>query len=1287
MLALAFIHNPDNSWTIEPEQMRSLPGGGMGPDPNYYLVDLIYHEGSNSVQCDWVDLTRYFGPMNDAANGTFTMSPVSIGHEPDIVVALNDPGLIQPTAPMGSFPLFNEVEMEDRTSRTAFPHAGGPTQDETFLLNEWTDPILGQLGPAIEFDTNTTIADDALPTPNMMMLWENSANLLPGEIGANSSGTTQTLSVFDSTFLFNPIQVTTGNDRFYVAATDPLTDTTLGGGGFIYPGHFQRPVPGPNFLGDEFDVSSDVATKTTDDATFAGDLNGIQGPLTIAPEAGPNTVIISDKGNTTLANPYNVQISSTVVDPIANQIVETIDGFAPAPISLENLVPTDPFNPPNTISSIALTMIAADAPPLSGGSPLATYTISGTLEFSNVVGHPTWINTLTIDGGASGLNEFDFTSPAAGNSPVAENVISISTGDGDFNTVNLASDAPANTGDMTSITSAIVINAGAGVSNVVNMVDTTDPNGVKATAVNVTGAGGLNQLQNGVVYTRFTGFTPASISLSQATGGVLTANVFGSTIQPLNFNLQSDSFSALNITTGDSDQNHVVLGSTAPLFTGTVSNIPSTVTVNFGAGILNTLVIADKSGTVSNAVLLQNDATGTFNQITGYTTPLIQYSSAAGGHLDVLLFASNVAPTTFTVGSTLGAGTTLELDGGTSGNDTFNIQGAAADTVTVNAGFGKNNIVNVSSDAPANTGDLSQISSTTQLTVTTGGPSNSLVVSDVGDAGSPTIGLTSTQITGLTALPIAYAKLGGSLAISLLGANAQPTTFNVTSTLSGLGNNILLVGGNAGGNLFNIGSDSVANNGQLNSIGAAITVNGGAGFGNLLEVDDHGSTGAFSYIVSPTAVITDFITPRPFGGVIYSNIQNLQLDATEQKNKFTVTPSTTTTYQLNAYGPISPPAAVSQGDAIALNVATGVATLTQTANPPGSNSFDGQYTFSDGHLPVSFTSIENFPGSGPILAYGADASVSGQPLVKVVASGTTTVVSTFLAYEANYHGGVRVAVGYFDNSGQQEIATAPGAGHAPLIKVFDAHGTLLYQFMAYASSVNTGLNIAAGNIEKLSAGANELDDIVTVPSRGVSEVRVFNQISTHPVGVTPPPLITPLRKFTVWGASFIGGSSVAVADLTGDGRADVIVGSGSGMAPTIEAFNVQFAAASYTPFRTIHPFTSTFRGGVNVSAISAGTGVATPEIIASQGSGGTSLVQMFNGASGALQKSFSPFAGQGSNAPVRTTAKVINGKLVIYASELVHGNTTSIRQIDPGSGAIVDYIFETDPNFLGIFLS
>jgi hypothetical protein len=341
------------------------------------------------------------------------------------------------------------------------------------------------------------------------------------------------------------------------------------------------------------------------------------------------------------------------------------------------------------------------------GSPLATD--SGRGRQLRAPG-----NTLTIDGGAvvqEALNRPDSKSPVAG---IATNAWRSPTGDGDFNTVNIASDARTNTGDMTGITSAIVVNAGAGVSNVVNMVDTTDPNGVKAMAAN---SPCRRPNQNGVVYTDHR-VHPASIAFAKRPA-VLSANLIGSLVHLLNFNLLSDSIIALAITTGDIDQNHVVLGSTAPLFTGNVDNILSRVTANFGAGILNTFIIADQSGIVPFGVLLENDATGTYNQVTGYASPLIQYSAVAGGHLDVLMFAANTVPTTFTVGSTLGTGTTLELDGGTNGSDTFNVQGAAADTVTVNTGNGKNNAVNISSTL-RRIRAICRRSATTQLTVNGG---------------------------------------------------------------------------------------------------------------------------------------------------------------------------------------------------------------------------------------------------------------------------------------------------------------------------------------------------------------------------------------------------------------------------------------------------------------------------------------------------------------------------------------------------------------------------------------
>jgi hypothetical protein len=148
----------------------------------------------------------------------------------------------------------------------------------------------------------------------------------------------------------------------------------------------------------------------------------------------------------------------------------------------------------------------------------------------------------------------------------------------------------------------------------------------------------------------------------------------------------------------------------------------------------------------------------------------------------------------------------------------------------------------------------------------------------------------------------------------------------------------------------------------------------------------------------------------------------------------------------------------------------------------------------------------------------------------------------------------------------------------------------------------------------------------------------------------------------------------------------VIVGSGSGMQSLVETFDVTVPATSYAPFKIFYPFDPTYRGGVNVSAISAGAGLTTPEVIVSQANAGSPMVRIFNGVSGVVTNTFTPYSGGGSNTAVRTVPKLIGGHLYVYTAQSTHGQSNTIRQYDPSTNAIVDFILESDPNFLGIFL-
>ncbi len=200
---------------------------------------------------------------------------------------------------------------------------------------------------------------------------------------------------------------------------------------------------------------------------------------------------------------------------------------------------------------------------------------------------------------------------------------------------------------------------------------------------------------------------------------------------------------------------------------------------------------------------------------------------------------------------------------------------------------------------------------------------------------------------------------------------------------------------------------------------------------------------------------------------------------------------------------------------------------------------------------------------------------------------------------------------------------------------------------------------------------------------------MFNNIQNFaPAATIAQP--APLREFTAWGSTFIGGSTVAVANFKSNIPgfppvwADIIVGSGSGMTGTISVFDVQVKKTSYTPFLTYRPFGANFRGGINISAINpqANSNVTAPTIVASQASSGTSQVVVLNSLTGAVQSTTTAFTGLGSNAGVHTAARVIGGRLVVFAAQGTGGLSGKIVEIDPLIPSIVDFLL-SDPSNLG----
>ena len=185
------------------------------------------------------------------------------------------------------------------------------------------------------------------------------------------------------------------------------------------------------------------------------------------------------------------------------------------------------------------------------------------------------------------------------------------------------------------------------------------------------------------------------------------------------------------------------------------------------------------------------------------------------------------------------------------------------------------------------------------------------------------------------------------------------------------------------------------------------------------------------------------------------------------------------------------------------------------------------------------------------------------------------------------------------------ILVAPDRGGGPNIRIFDAAGNLLQSYFAYDVNYLGGVRVALGDIN-----GDGTPDVITAPEAGApSNVRVFN-------GIDGQPLPGPLGSFLAFDPGFLGGLYLAAGDVNGDGKSDIIVGADAGAGPNV----VIFDGATGQPFRSFFAYDPAFLGGVRVAAGDV-TGDGRADIITGSGSA-TPHVRIFNGLTSAMIASF-----------------------------------------------------------------
>ena len=212
------------------------------------------------------------------------------------------------------------------------------------------------------------------------------------------------------------------------------------------------------------------------------------------------------------------------------------------------------------------------------------------------------------------------------------------------------------------------------------------------------------------------------------------------------------------------------------------------------------------------------------------------------------------------------------------------------------------------------------------------------------------------------------------------------------------------------------------------------------------------------------------------------------------------------------------------------------------------------------------------------------AGPGDRPVVTVL-DGSGAVVTSFLAYDENFDGGVNVATGDVTGDGVDDIITGAGAGGAPHVKVFD--GTKFAEvrsFFAYDPAFAGGVSVAA-----VETNGDGLFDIVTgTGAGGAAHVKVFDGRS-----------LDVLHSFFAYDESFRNGVGVTAGDLNGDLLPDIITGAGPGGGPHVKAFD----ARTGDEVRSFFAYDAGFAGGVNVASGDV-DGNGTVDLITGAGPGG-----------------------------------------------------------------------------------
>jgi hypothetical protein len=244
-------------------------------------------------------------------------------------------------------------------------------------------------------------------------------------------------------------------------------------------------------------------------------------------------------------------------------------------------------------------------------------------------------------------------------------------------------------------------------------------------------------------------------------------------------------------------------------------------------------------------------------------------------------------------------------------------------------------------------------------------------------------------------------------------------------------------------------------------------------------------------------------------------------------------------------------------------------------NPDGTAAFavDPGAAFTGGVR----VAAEDFTGDGtPDVVLGTGPG--GPTAVRVLDGVTKAELFTVAPFEATFTGGVFVAAGDITGDGKADLVITPDEGGGPRVRMFDGNGFgLVSDFFGIADpAFRGGARAAVGDVNGDGVG----DLVVAAGFQGGPRVATFDGKSLGG-GQAPRVLFNDSFAFE---QTLRNGVFVAAGDIDGDGFAEVIAGGGPGGGPRVTAFSGKsLLANAYDETANFFGGDPAERGGVRVA--------------------------------------------------------------------------------------------------------